>query len=947
MPKAKTPAAAEKVQDGCILRMGRQNNIIQWRDEMYTLLTTKYGSTGSFLMTDVAYVNPLPHERDYNPFYVEPAEGPDEDDEDLDEDDDEEDEAVAAPVVAAPEPQITPALLAKLQEGAYDSRRKLILQQRLDLKTSFSFLIGYLSPESLAKLKEEPDWDETYLALDTIKLWRYIRRSHLTHIYANDDEMSTLNIHDQSLRYNNLRQGDRELISAFKTRFDNQVKSNEGVGIPEISDALRAMDFIGKLDPKRYNSMLTCMRNSSAQNLPGSYPKTLAGAYRTASTWTRDGVVVPLGTDTHSAFLSDSIFVTSAKDSTDKDPAKDSKAPADKKNKKSSLSTLMCFVCGKFGHGARDCSQRKTAESALLVGKIGDDDEQDERSDSLLGFEATFITSEETILLSSYDVVFDTGATVSFFKNPSLLTSIGKSQREIHVKGVQANAIGVTVNQEGTFIDLGKVYYNANAAANILSMSALVDSGAGVHYDPTTNSFSVKPANSDNTYQFARRNVGGSEGRFYICDARSMIRSEHVMIDTVIENLKRYTKREIESATRARKLLATMGYPSVEMAISMLRDGSGFDVSEYDFRVADAIWGKDIASIKGKTTKRVTTAADITLSVPVVQQQQILSVDIMFVDQVSTVVAVAHPLELTLAVILDRPISGKPLRTAEAVKKCIDTITATLASRNFQVSMIMSDGEGAISKLKPYLNNMGIEVDTSGAGGHVARIERRIRTIKERLRSHICGKIPFVMNILILSYLILFVVSRLNMEHTSSRPGGLTPKEAFSGQRVAANRDYRAAFGDYVQCTQPYPDRSMNPRTLDGIILLPTNNRTGSHKILSISTGKIITRDHFKILPMPQSVVQYLNDMAKRDGRVANASSMINDLTYNQSVNQANMPRFLPVNTPSRGIDPATQIPDNPQPALQPLVLADLPPPAPYVEPAAPHIIQHNEGGNV
>ena len=92
------------------------------------------------------------------------------------------------------------------------------------------------------------------------------------------------NIHDQSLRYNILRQGDRELISAFKTRFDNQVKSNQGVGIPEISDALRAMDFIGKLDPKKYKSMLTCMRNSTAQNLPGSYPKTLAGAYRTVST---------------------------------------------------------------------------------------------------------------------------------------------------------------------------------------------------------------------------------------------------------------------------------------------------------------------------------------------------------------------------------------------------------------------------------------------------------------------------------------------------------------------------------------------------------------------------------------------------------------------------------------------------------------------------------------
>ena len=47
-----------------------------------------------------------------------------------------------------------------------------------------------------------------------------------------------------------------------------------------------------------------------------------------------------------------------------------------------------------------------------------------------------------------------------------------------------------------------------------------------------------------------------------------------------------------------------MGYPSVEEAISMLRTGNDFNVTEYDFQVADAIWGKDIASIKGKTVKR-------------------------------------------------------------------------------------------------------------------------------------------------------------------------------------------------------------------------------------------------------------------------------------------------------------------------------------------------------
>jgi hypothetical protein len=52
------------------------------------------------------------------------------------------------------------------------------------------------------------------------------------------------------------------------------------------------------------------------------------------------------------------------------------KASGDKKEKlkKSSPSTLMCFVCGKLGHGAREFSLSKPPESALLVGKMGDDD---------------------------------------------------------------------------------------------------------------------------------------------------------------------------------------------------------------------------------------------------------------------------------------------------------------------------------------------------------------------------------------------------------------------------------------------------------------------------------------------------------------------------------------------------------------------------------------------
>ena len=108
-----------------------------------------------------------------------------------------------------------------------------------------------------------------------------------------------------------------------------------------------------------------------------------------------------------------------------------------------------------------------------LAGKLGEEDEEELLDDRYLGEEATYLTSEETALLTCDDIVFDTGATVSFFKNSKLLTSIGTSTREIHVKGVQADAKGVTVSEEGTFIDRGRVHFNAKGIGE-----HLVDVGA-------------------------------------------------------------------------------------------------------------------------------------------------------------------------------------------------------------------------------------------------------------------------------------------------------------------------------------------------------------------------------------------------------------------------------------------------------------------------------------
>jgi hypothetical protein len=106
------------------------------------------------------------------------------------------------------------------------------------------------------------------------------------------------------------------------------------------------------------------------------------------------------------------------------------------------------------------------------------------------------MTTEEAVLLSITDAVFDNGSTVHLIKNPQLLTKIPPSDRPIVVNGVQADAAGVHVNMEGKLGDIGTVYYSKNSSANILSMSGLVDAGADVRYDHKFNRFKLQPKNS-------------------------------------------------------------------------------------------------------------------------------------------------------------------------------------------------------------------------------------------------------------------------------------------------------------------------------------------------------------------------------------------------------------------------------------------------------------------
>jgi hypothetical protein len=170
---------------------------------------------------------------------------------------------------------------------------------------------------------------------------------------------------------------------------------------------------------------------------------------------------------------------------------------------------------------------------------------------------------------------------------------VRESDKTVLLGGIQRGATGVRVTKEGDFRDIGKVYYDESASANILSFASQIDSGADISYDRGGDRFVMKPASGTSTYYFGRKECAGSEGRFYICDSRTMIEPmETALVQTVENNKRMFSKREVLQVRKAREALTRMGYPSVAQAIrtaqanSGVHSGSNFDVTARDFEIA-------------------------------------------------------------------------------------------------------------------------------------------------------------------------------------------------------------------------------------------------------------------------------------------------------------------------------------------------------------------------
>jgi hypothetical protein len=104
--------------------------------------------------------------------------------------------------------------------------------------------------------------------------------------------------------------------------------------------------------------------------------------------------------------------------------------------------------------------------------------------------------------------------------------------------------------------------------------------------------------------------------------------------------------------------------------------------------------------------------------------------------------------------------------------------------------------------------------------------------------------------------------------------------------------DFRAAFEDSFIYTEPYTSNDIKSRIGQGIVRLPSGNRTKSVKCLNLA---IVTRDNFKVVPTTTAIIKIMNDLDALGGRyMTQMFPAVYDVIYNQSIPKTNNPTFNP-----------------------------------------------------
>ena len=468
-------------------------------------------------------------------------------------------------------------------------------------------------------------------------------------------------------------------------------------------------------------------------------------------------------------------------------------------------------------------------------------------------------------------ICLDSCAGESIFKSKNLFRNFRQSDVPVIVRGVNSDSNPMIVTEEGE-TEFGTVYYSEYCVANVLSLGNAVDEFHIVRYLDKFDRFIVQVNKKGPIYTFHR----DTNTNTYICDLANdvtdsnTVTGRHIvtLVSSVSDNMKKYSTREVKQAALARRYQINLGPCSSTDLIKLITQGkldNNRIVAQDVIRAYD-IWGPALANLKGKTTSHKSELQEeISVLNAQLKVDQIMFVDLMFVNSIPYLVSVFKPLEYV-------SVSKLAKKDILSIYNTVINHVNSIRKHGLNITMLRVDGESAISTdwFNSKINAEGIILDTTGAGEAVSVVERKIRQIKERFRG-ISNTLPFKLTETLETWLVKYVVSRIVLVPTKNSIEFVSPREKLWGRRINVDKELKHGFGDYVQVHSSVVNNSMYERTSGAIALMPSGNLEGSWYFYLLHNGEIVKRNKATTMPITDDIIAYLNSKAVgRKGKIHN-----------------------------------------------------------------------------
>ena len=450
-------------------------------------------------------------------------------------------------------------------------------------------------------------------------------------------------------------------------------------------------------------------------------------------------------------------------------------------------------------------------------------------------------------------LLLDNQSTVHVICNPSFLQNIRETNKNMYI---HCNAGVASTNMIGDLTGVGPVWYHPGGIANILSLSRIKRTNRVTFDSQVDNIFKVH-----NTDQTSYRAFRESDQGLYYSDVTAEGVTLINAVETVEQNGKRFSVLDKKRAKKARDLQDILNITTKEL-LTVIDNNRlpNCPVTRDDVRVADAIHGPSLVGLKGKSVRRPEehVRVDIRPLPPDVEGKYMnvtIGADIMYVNSVRFLVTISRHIQFgTCEMIADA--------RKETITSSLQQVSKVYSKRGFVLTNVSMDVQ--FEPFRNEIEGLGINANFVCRDEHVPEVERFIRTIKERTRGVQCT-LPFKI-----------YPSRLTVELVTSQvfywnslpkvcgiSDSMSPRMIVTGLGI----DYshcRLRFGQYMQTHEETSNDTGAERTSGALALRPTGNQQGGYRFYSLSTGRVVRRNRWIKLPMPNEVVDRVHKLARR-----------------------------------------------------------------------------------